>query len=79
LSLKKSLNKKSLVLFLHNNAIECGHCDFLKCPLVGWGSTEERNPKSNICLKLPGFSQFFHETWQFFEVFEIPKLNLEVL
>jgi hypothetical protein len=42
---------------------------------VGWGSTEERNPKSNICLKLPGFSQFFHETWQFFEGFEIPKLK----
>jgi hypothetical protein len=58
--------------------MECGHCDFLKCPWVGWGNTEERNPKSNICVKLPGFSQFFHETWQSFEVFEIPKLNLEV-
>jgi hypothetical protein len=31
----------------------------------------EKEP--SILLKLLGLSRFFHETWQFFEVFEIPE------
>jgi hypothetical protein len=65
-----------------NPSIQVDNCDYqkIKYLIIIYNQISRffKN-KSNMHLKLLGLFRFFHETQQFFEVFEIPRTAASVV